>query len=255
MKKIFYFTALCIMVVMNAAGNRNVRVFYNDCNFQYICISADTLTFYNQEMEKLSAVYPVGVCSCIFMSDSIAELNSIRTPYPSIWDNVEVATIERTDEDSSNVTKLTVSTPNCESLLYAYISYKSNVRSYENVIDTIKNGKLSLDLPLIKNDLSIGLYPVNYNFSNLYMLYFGLLNYDFIIDGNFVEYSQINVTLNEVSEFQLDQYFLRGDYVRFVEGGLLWKGFFYKEVPSETFDLTIKPNIIYKIDQYRWAIK
>lgn len=255
MKKICYFIILLSLAFTHALGNRNVRVFYNDWNFQYICISVDTLTFYNQVFDKLTEVYPVGVCSCVFVSDSIAELNSIRAPYPSIWDNVEVTTKKRTDEDSANVTKLIVSTPNCESPLQAHISYKSNIRFREYADVTITNGKLSLDLPLIINELTIAIYPVNYTFSNLYMLYFGLLDYCFTIGGNFADCSQINVTLNEVSQFQLDQYFLRGDYVRFVEGGLLWKGFFYKEEPCEIFDSTIKPNIIYKIYGYREAFK
>lgn len=247
MRKIGLFIVFCVLIASFVLAGNNVKVYFNDWNYQYICISTDTLTFYNQVTCSPSPVfYPVGVCSCTNLSDSIVELNSITGEYPDIWDNVEITTTKRSDNEPTKTTRLILSTPHCDIPLIADITYDSSI-FMGNVTDTIVDGNATISVPSAISTFSITLAPSFYNPSNVYLQYFGKLYYTYIPEGSYSDCSQISIVFNEVSVFQFSQYYLKGEYLRLIDGGLLWKGQLYKEIADDFYETTIKPNVYYEI--------
>lgn len=195
-------------------------IYYSESGSTWFEIKNDTLLF--KSFLFTEKEHTLAICKITRIDNNFFEINSIGG---SIFDFFKGISVTEEPSEDKNISTITFDVPNADSRVQFDILYY--FKTYSAITE---NGKCTININHSKytTDCHFWLRPIQYNQSNVEGQFFGVLQYEYPIDLDLKGGKNIVVRLPGVTDLMFEQFYLTGEYVQIVRGGVKWNGKVYK---------------------------
>ena len=197
--------------------------YYANEGFKEIIIRNDSLFYIlHQGNMKLYANDTIAICNVTHLEKDWAEINSV----PVIFKAIESMTIEsRYDESIKDSIKIALCIPSRYYDFDCWITL--SLRPLYEISFSVNDGhgEITIERGNFNNLLLLSLYPKTYMYNLIDKMIRGLAWERFPINMLFNnEHNSYKIILPEVSDSYFERYYVRGEYIRFQNDTLIWRG-------------------------------
>ena len=216
-----FILSLCLGITM---ANRWNGDYYNESGSVIIEISNDSLVIKSYDMEE-----PLAICKTEVVSDSFIEINSILDPNETAFKDMVINYKKQSEQDSVSNAIVDFRLP--KSSYEMKISLYCGTNVYKGIT---KNGECSISLNKYSGKFpepfTFFIEPPYYKESNPEGQYYGILYLMYPVEIKYRQDDIITIDLPSVTPTIFERYFIKGEFIRFFEESLEWRGdIYYKQ--------------------------
>lgn len=221
------FFILCVSFNILTMAYRWNGKFENESGSVIMEILNDTLVIRSYNEEE-----PLAVCKTREVSDSFLEIQSVVNPNVAAFKDIHINYEKQSDQDSVSNAIVNFRLPKSSHQMKISIYCGTNLYA-----GTTNNGECSISLNKYSgnypNPFTFFIEPLYYVESNPEGQYYGVLYLMYPMEIKYNNTDIITIHLPSVTVDLFEGYFIRGEYIHFIEGGLEWRGDkYYKQIDS-----------------------